>query len=141
MRSEGAIKHFAFAFAIAVVLYIVSFGWIQHRRVFKGPWEITFASDAAGHPSLAIAEPVLKISQNVAFPGQKIAPTNLARVQRFDEAVTNLPFGEMIFQDPTFLPGTVTMRLFGHEIELLPRVLIVDKKEIPWRAGQTVEVP
>ena len=47
----------------------------------------------------------------------------------------------MIFQDPTFLPGTVTLRQFGHEIELLPRVLIIDKKEIPWRAGKTVEVP
>jgi hypothetical protein len=140
MRSDGVIKHFAFAFAIAVALYILSFGWIQHRRVFKGPWEITFVTDAAGQPSLAISEPSLKISQIIAFPGQKIAPTNLARAQRFDEAVTNLPFGEMIFQDPTFLPGTVTMRLFGHEIELLPRVLIIDKKEIPWRAAQTVEV-
>jgi hypothetical protein len=141
MRSDGVIRHFAIAFAIAVVLYIVSFGWIQHRRVFKGPWEITFASDAAGRPSLQISEPMLKISETIAFPGRKIAPASLARVQRFDEPVTTLPFGEMVFQDPTFLPGTVTMRLFGHEIELLPRVLIIDKKEIPWRAGQTVEVP
>jgi len=141
MRSDGAIKHFAITFAIAVVLYIAGFGWIQHRRVFKGPWEITFATDGAGQPSLMISEPKLKISQKIAFPDQKIAPANLTRVERFDEAVTNLPFGGMIFQDPTFLPGTATMRLFGHEIELLPRVLIIDKKEIPWRAGQTVEVP
>jgi hypothetical protein len=141
MRSDGVIKHFAIAFAIAVVLYVASFGWIQHRRVFKGPWVITFVTDGAGRPSLMISEPKLQISQKIAFPGRKIEPTNLARVERFDEAVMSLPFGEMIFQDPTFLPGTVTMRLFGHEIELLPRVLIVDKKEIPWRAGQTVEVP
>jgi hypothetical protein len=140
MRSDGAIRHFATAFAIAVVLYFAGFGWIQHRRVFKGPWEITFATDGAGRPSLMISEPKLRISQKIAFPGQKIAPANLARVERFDEAVTNLPFGGMIFQDPTFLPGTVTLRLFGHEIELLPRVLIIDKKEIPWRGGQTVEV-
>jgi hypothetical protein len=141
VRSDGSIRHFAIAFAIAVVLYIASFGWIQHRRVFKGPWEITFATDGAGQPSLMISEPKLRISQKIAFPGQKIAPANLARVERFDEAVTNLPFGGMIFQDPTFLPGTATLRLFGHEIELLPRVLIIDKKEIPWRAGQTIEVP
>ncbi|MGD0815577.1 MAG: hypothetical protein ABSA83_18445 [Verrucomicrobiota bacterium] len=140
MRSDGSIRHFAIAFAIAVVVYFAGFGWIQHRRVFKGPWEITFATDAAGRPSLLISEPVLKISQKIAFPDRKIASANLAREQRFDEAVTNLPFGEMIFQDPTFLPGTVTMRQFGHEIELLPRVLIIDKKEIPWRAGQTIEV-
>jgi hypothetical protein len=140
MRSDGSIRHFAIAFAIALVLYIASFAWIQHRRVCKGPWEITFASDAAGQPSLIITQKIVKISEKLTFPGKKIAPANLARVQRFEEAVTNLPFGEMIFQDPTFLPGTVTMRLFGHEIELLPRVLIIDKKEIPWRAGQTFEV-
>ena len=141
MRSDGAVKHFAIAFAIAVVLYIASFGWIQHRRVVKGPWEITFATDAAGRPSLVISEPMLKISQTIAFTNHNVAATNLARVERFDEAVTNLPFGQMVFQDPTFLPGTVTMLLFGHEVEFLPRVLIIDKKEIPWRAGQTVEVP
>jgi hypothetical protein len=140
MRSDGVIRHFAITFAIAVVLYIVSFGWIEHRRVFKGPWEITFATDAAGQPSLLISQPVLNISQKIGFPAQKIASTNLVQVEHFEEAVTTLPFGEMIFQDPTFLPGTVTMRLFGHEIELLPRVLVVDKKEIPWRTGQTVEV-
>jgi hypothetical protein len=140
MRSDSLIRHFAITFGIAVVVYIVSFGWIQHRRMFRGPWEITFATDAAGQPSLAISQPVLKVSETITFPGQKIAPASLARAQRFEEAVTNLPFGEMIFQDPTFLPGTVTMRQFGHEIELLPRVLIVDKKEIPWRAGQTVAV-
>ena len=140
MRSDGFLKHIAIAFAIALALYIVSFGWIQHRRMFRGPWEIIFVTDSAGQPSLKISQPVLQMSETIDFPGQKIAPANLARAQSFVEAVTNLPFGEMIFQDPTFLPGTVTMRQFGHEIELLPRVLIVDKKEIPWRAGQTVEV-
>ena len=31
-----------------------------------------------------------------------------------------------------FLPGIVTMNLLGHEIELMPRTLVVDKKEVPW---------
>jgi hypothetical protein len=141
VRSDGIIKHFALALVIAVALYIVSFGWIQHRRTFKGPWEITFATDAAGRPALDIAQATLKISQEIDFPSQRIAPIHPDRTVRFDEAVTNLPFGEMIFQDPTFLPGTVTMRLFGHEIELLPRVLIIDKKEVPWRAGQPIKLP
>jgi hypothetical protein len=38
------------------------------------------------------------------------------------------------------LPGTVTLRLFGHEIELLPRVLIIDRKEHPWKAGDTIRL-
>ena len=35
----------------------------------------------------------------------------------------------------TALPGVITLDLFGHEIELLPRVLIVNKKEVPWQSG------
>ena len=141
MRSDGILRHVAIAFVIALIFYFASFGWIQHRRAFRGPWEIDFATDSGGHPSLDISQPYLNITQKIAFPRQKIAGTNLSVPVRFPEAVIKLPFGEMIFQDPTFLPGTVTMRQFGHEIELLPRVLIIDKKEIPWRQGKAIEVP
>lgn len=140
MRSDGILKHLIITFGIAVILYFASFGWIQYRRTFRGPWELTFVTDAGGHPSILVSQPNLKISETLAFPGQKLAHPNLMQPEHFETAVKDLPFGEMIFQDPTFLPGTVTMRLFGHEVELLPRVLIVDKKEIPWRAGETVEV-
>jgi hypothetical protein len=30
--------------------------------------------------------------------------------------------------------------LFGHEIELMPRVLVVNKTEIPWRSGATIDI-
>jgi hypothetical protein len=139
MRSDGIVKHLALTFVIALVFYIASFAWIEHRRTFRGPWEITFVSDASGHPSLAIAQPALNITQSIDFAGQKIAATSMSQKQTFAEAVKEIPFGEMIFQDPTFLPGTVTMKQFGHEIELLPRVLIIDKKEIPW-GGQAIEL-
>jgi len=140
MRSDGILKHFSIALAIALVFYIAAFGWLQHRRTFRGPWEVTFRSDAAGDPALLIAQPALGITQTITFPGQKITSVNLSRTVRFDEAASGLPFGEMIFQDPTFLPGTVTMRQFGHEIELLPRVLTIDKKEYPWRSGSEIQV-
>jgi hypothetical protein len=140
MRSDGILRHLIFAFIIAVVFYVVVFGWIEHRRVFKGPWIVAFETDGQGRPSLVISEPKLNISQTVTFPTQKIAGTRLHQGEQFDEAVTNLPFGSMVFQDPTFLPGTVMMNLFGHQVQLLPRILTIDKKEIPWRTGQTNEV-
>ena len=31
-----------------------------------------------------------------------------------------------------FLPGIVTMNLLNHEIELMPRTLVIDKKEVAW---------
>ena len=126
--------------AIAVVFYVVTFSWIQHERGAKGPWEIDFMTDANGKPALMLLEPNLNISEKLTFPKDKLSETNLFRAIRFAEPTTNLPFGEMIFQDATFLPGTVTLRTFGHEIELLPRVLIIDKREYPWHSGDEITV-
>jgi hypothetical protein len=42
--------------------------------------------------------------------------------------------------DPTFLPGTLTFRLFGHEIELLPRVLMLDHQEHLWRSDEVIRL-
>ena len=55
----------------------------------------------------------------------------------------DVPFGKCIYQDLMFLPGVVTMNLLGHEIELMPRTLVIDKKEIPWTAdkGKIVILP
>ena len=39
------------------------------------------------------------------------------------------------------LPGTATFELFGHEIQLLPRVLIIDRREYPWRPNATITLP
>jgi hypothetical protein len=140
MRNDGILKHLGAALLIAVVFYFAGFTWLEHRRVAHGPWEVTFRTDAAGRPSLWIAQNRLGVGQTLWFSGATIAPANLCRIVRFVQGTTELPFGDMIYQDPTFLPGTVTMRLFGHEVELLPRVLIIDKQEYPWRSGSRIAV-
>ena len=75
------------------------------------------------------------------FSGQKLTQSNTVHAFVFDDPTkTNIPFGEIVFQDLTFLPGTVTLNLFGHEVELLPRVLIIDKEEHAWKTGAVVSV-
>jgi hypothetical protein len=138
-NNEGILKHLAATLVMAVALYAAGFAWIEHRRTFKGPWEVTFQSDGGGHPSIVIRQPVLGIAQTLAFPGEKAAP-NLDVVERFAEATTNAPFGRIIFQDPTFLPGTLTLELFGHQVEALPRALIIDKKDCAWTPNGRVDV-
>jgi hypothetical protein len=140
MRQEGILKHIAAALVIAVVFYFAGFTWLERRRAANGPWQVTFKSDAAGVPGLSIAETKLKISQVLVFPRGK-SRTNLSQTITFGQDTPDLPFGEMEFQDPTFLPGTVTMRLFSHQIELLPRVLIIDRKEFTWNATNPITVP
>lgn len=140
MRPEGILKHIAAALVIAVVFYFVTFTWIQRRRAANGPWEVTFRADAAGVPALSIFESKLNISKTLRFPRDRTTP-NLSRTITFGQDTPDLPFGDMVYQDPTFLPGTVTMGLFGHQIELLPRVLIIDKAEYPWHSTNEINVP
>jgi hypothetical protein len=132
-------RHVIKAAVIAVALYALSFWWIEHRRTFKGPWEVTFQSDGAGRPTVVIRQGKLGIVETLAFPEENVAP-NLRVMERFSDATNQIPFGKVLFQDPTFLPGTLTMELFGHEIEAVPRVLVIDKKEIAWSPNGRVEV-
>ena len=140
MRPDGLLKHLAICAVIAVVYYVAAFGWIEHRRTARVPWEVAFRADAAGTPSLLISQTDLHISQTIVFAGQTIRPANLSRTIVFGQTPPDLPFGELLFQDPIYLPGTVTLRLFGHQVEVIPRVLTVDQKEYPWKSGAVIEV-
>jgi len=140
MRSDGLLKHLAICLVIALVFYVTVFGWIEHRRTAKGPWEAAFSADAAGTPALLISQTNLNISETIVFAGQTVHPAGFSRTIVFSDTPPELPFGELLYQDPTFLPGTVTMRLFGHVVELLPRVLTVDKKEYPWQSGAVIQL-
>ena len=139
-------------FAGTLVLYLAGFYGIEHLRERKGPWRVSFDATAAGGPAMTIRQPEIGIDGfRVVFDG---ADTNgLASGElTFDEPGRNaqpmdktpessqelkqksfpVPFGECIYQDLMFLPGVVTMNLLGYEIELMPRTLVIDKKEVPW---------
>ena len=144
MRSEGAARHFIFAFLLAVVGYAVVYHVIEHHRVRKGPWRVTFQKAGTAPPELLISQPSLHIEDvRLILPAESAGPTNLNRTLVFDQprAVPyEVPFGQCVFMDTTFLPGTLTFRMSGHEIELLPRVLVLDRQEVPWASGSTMNL-
>jgi hypothetical protein len=141
MKSQNLPKILLIGFGFALVIYIVAFGFIQHRRTHQGPWQVVFMSDHAAKPGLLVKNPKLNISQHIAFSDQTVPETNFTRSFVFDDPTqTNVPFGEVIFQDLTFLPGTVTFNFFGHEVELLPRTLIIDKQEHAWKTGEVISI-
>ena len=140
MNSDGILKHADRAFVIALVLYAAFFSCDQHLRLRKGPWQITFTSETNGHPAIIVNQPKLNIANvKIVFTGQTI--TNAPRTIIFDTPVQQAPFGKIIFFDTTYLPGTVTFGLFGHVIELLPRTLVIDRKECPWQSNSTFSLP
>ncbi len=142
MKPAAPAKLFLSAFAIAVVVYFAAFYGIEHRRTAHGPWRVTFASDGgASPPCLIIDEPYLNIAGlKITFPGQTAPATNAVMV--FDgpqDVPFAVPFGNCVFMDAISLPGTVVFDVFGHEIQLLPRALTIDKKEHPWQSNTTLE--
>lgn len=145
MPGEGALKHFVAAFVIAGACYVLLFFGIEHLRSRKGPWEVTFTSipsDTGPIPAVIAAQPELGISNvTLAFPTASLPEGFSPHKWVAAEARTvpfEVPFGSVIFLDTTVLPGTVTMRLFGHEIEFIPRTLIIDHTAYRWLNGTNI---
>jgi hypothetical protein len=138
MKSEKIGRHILLAFGLAAILYLVAYSSIEHLRTRKGGWQVTFRTDSTGVPSIELNQPKLAIAQvRFLFPEEHLAKTNLHEIVLFDRPKTNVPFGKVIYFDTTFLPGSIVLGLFGHEIQFLPRVLLLDRREVAWRSGAT----
>lgn len=135
--SDKLPRHLAIGFALALVVYIGFFSCDQHVRQRKGPWEVRFGTNANGLPAITIDQHALSISNvQLVFKGERV--TNNGGTVVFDKPLQPLPFGTLKFEDLTYLPGSVVFDLFGHEVELLPRVLYLNKKEHAWQPGLVV---
>ncbi|MBI3415059.1 MAG: hypothetical protein HY043_07025 [Verrucomicrobia bacterium] len=136
MKRTNELKHFAYAFLIALIGYFAFYACDAHLRQRHGPWRVTFAKDDEGNPSLVINDPRLNITGvRIVFVGERAALTNAPAEVVFDRPLQPVPFGKVIFEELMWLPGTVTLDLFGHEVQLLPRVLTINRKEFAWRTG------
>jgi hypothetical protein len=163
MQSKGPVKHFILAFMLALVGYAAFYQGIEHWRARKGPWRVTFTHRSAHAPVMTIDQPGLAITNvQIVFVGENLpaprkpgvfpadptrpnspitdhaSPSTTLRFAQPHSVPYDVPFGRCVFLDLMSLPGTVAFELFGHEIQLLPRVLIVDRQEYPWRPDATI---
>ena len=133
MSTGITLKSIAILFPGVLLFYIGAFYGCERWRAHKGPWEVEFTTNSLGEPTVIAAQRTLSLSNvQLVFAGESV--TSAPRKVLFDRVLRPVPFGRVIYEDLTALPGVVTLDLFGHEIELLPRVLIVNKKEVPWQS-------
>ncbi len=140
VQPARALAQVAMLFVVAVAVYALSYGCIQHQRSKNGPWQVIFKA-TNGQPILVINQPALGIRDVRILLSSATAGTNEVRQLSFGDVRPvpfDVPFGRCIFQDAQTLPGTVVFDMFGHEIQLLPRVLTIDKVEREWHSGETV---
>lgn len=140
MRSDRLHWHLLTGFLLALGIYVGVFSCDQGVRKRKGPWEVSFIASTNGAPAILISQPFLGITNvQITFEGESATNSGLVR---FDRPQQPLPFGSTKFEDLTYLPGSVTFDFFGHEVELLPRTLYLNKKEHGWapRASHTLDL-
>jgi hypothetical protein len=129
------------AFVAALVFYASGFALNSYLQQRRGPWEITFSANSQGEALMVIRQPALGIDgTRIIFSGKKPATTEPIRVC-FETPRTSIPFGEVIYDDLTYLPGVVTLQVFGHEMELLPRTLYINRKPLSWPEATQVILP
>jgi hypothetical protein len=134
---DNLLKHLFVAFAIALVGYVAFFAFDSHMRLRHGPWVVDFQVTTNQEPLLVINEPQLGIKNvRIILEGETV--TNAPGVFSFDSPTKrNIPYGRVRFHDLTYLPGTITLDLYGHEIELIPRALFLNTRETPWQSEAT----
>jgi hypothetical protein len=144
-KSHGILRHVVIGMLVALAGYVLLYWGIEKQRGRRGPWQVTFTSLGSNTPALVIDQPALGITNmHVSFPAHAVQATNEPVIIKFSEARAvpfAVPFGQCVFLDTTFLPGTVTLQVYGHEIELLPRVLIVDGREHRWESNGELSLP
>jgi len=140
MKSDQIWKQIAAVFIAALIGYLAVFYFIEHQRRKDGPWQVTFTS-TDGLPAIVVNHPKSQLSNiTIAFVGASV-PTNLPQTVPFEHgrpAPFDLPFGQCVFIDALYMPGTAACAMFGHEIQFMPRVLTIDKVERPWRSGEKI---
>jgi len=88
---------------------------------------------------VVIAQASLGLSNVVVrFAGETNSkPADLPATIRFQDPQMPVPFGVTAFDDLMYLPGTIVLHCFGHEVQMLPRALFLNRKEIGWQSGAT----
>jgi hypothetical protein len=135
--SDRLPRHLLIGLALALVIYIGFFTVDQHIRTRKGPWEVVFRTNESGWATIDVSQRSLGVKTTISFNGE--SATNQGAVA-FDKPGKKIPFGTVKFEDLTYLPGSVAFHFFGHEVELLPRTLYLNKHEHAWKNGEALEL-
>ena len=140
---DKAFKKVFGLFLLTLFAYVTVFGACQAYRRRNGAWTITFDRSQDGTPVLRIEQPKLLAAGAVSlsFPGETVTRNDLPITAVFNYPITNaMPFGPVIFVDTSQLPGDVTLNVFGHAVEIFPRTLRLDLREISWSPGTNIVV-
>lgn len=144
MKSDRLSRHLLIGFGIALGLYISLYWLIEHRRIADSPWLVAYEVDASGHATLEISQKSLgygpvQVRWTDAVTNAPLTRTNVEFRQPIP-VPRPMPVGQSVFEDLTFLPGTVVLSIASNNIQMLPRALTIGTNEFPWQHTRIIEV-
>lgn len=145
MNRDRLSHHLLIAFLLALALYAVGFWFIESRRVAESPWVVGFQTAADGQAVIDVRQSSLELGPVEIRIETTNSSGTVARQEVVFDTPRPVPFavpgGRCIFQDATFLPGTVALEVGGVAIQLIPRALTIGTNEYAWTTNRCVLVP
>ena len=144
MKRDRLSRHLLIGFLLAICLYVTFFWFIEGRRTAQTPWVVLYEVDAAGHVKLRVAQKSLGLGpveiRIATATTNAPLPRTEAVFQRPKPVPHPAPVGRCMFEDLTFLPGTVALNVAGTDIQMLPRALTIGTNEFSWKQVRVIEV-
>jgi hypothetical protein len=145
MNRDRLSHHLLIAFLLALALYVVGYWFIESRRIVQTPWRVSFEPAGPDHIEVVVRQETLGLGP-VRI---RVATTNSTLPVPAPEVAFNtpkpvpfpVPGGQCVFQDTTFLPGTVVLEIAGVAIQMLPRALTIGTNEFAWSTNRLIVVP
>lgn len=116
----------AVIFAASVLLIISVKGCHRGR-----PWEFAYGKTAEGNLQITVNQSELGV-RNAVIHANIPAPEELVGKTVLIERRSDLSVGQVLFADLTSLPGRIRFRLGAHVIDIMPRGMLIDEKEVGW---------
>ena len=136
---DRIIKHALICFGLAAVVYAVVFTFVEGRRTRLGPWVVTFHDQSGTVNAVRIDQSALGLTNITillaASPAEGRSTNHMITFDQPQSVPFVVPGGQCVFLDLLFQPGTVVLEVEEHQIQMLPRTLAIDGKEVAWLAN------
>jgi hypothetical protein len=128
--------------AIAVLLVASMFSQVWRNTSDSDKWQLCLLKSPRGAIDIAINQPRLRIKDATLRTSVPWNEGTVATCSVVDQK-RQPPFGTIVFSDFTALPGRLKLRVVDHVVDIMPRAIIVDGKEIAWQEimGKPHELP
>lgn len=114
------------------------YGCDRHLRLKNGPWDLNFSRESDGTPRLVINQAALGITNVILRLEGEIVRLDPTLVRFEGSESMKIPYGKVQAFYRSYLPGMIQLDLFGHDVEIRQRALILNCNERGWQSGEII---